>query len=209
MTHTKMASCSRGARALSQPMYLMSALKAGDDWDFLVQGSRATSYHVHICPESMACTCPDFQLRRETCKHIFFMVGRVLADVALMNDLENGDGPEALVAACFSERIERRLRARLDAAKTTCGDTSDNSGTGSGPDETCRSEADCVVCFEPLASMGWCCKRCRKECMHLDCAKRWLKQTPSCPLCRHVNPAREVPIGQPPDSLASFTTLYS
>jgi hypothetical protein len=196
--------CNRGARALSQPMYLMSACRVGEDWNFLVQGSRGTSYHVHVCPESTACTCPDFKLRRETCKHIYFMVGRVLGDVALMNQLEDGCGSQALVAAGFSDRIERRLRARLETSKTTMVSDADTSRDDEVPGE---DGSDCVVCFEALAAKAWRCDGCRQRCMHDSCAQLWLRRTPSCPLCRHT---REVPPAVSlPDSLASFTGLYS
>lgn len=197
--------CSRGARALSQPMYLMSASKAGEDWDFLVQGSRGTSYHVHVCPDSMACTCPDFKSRHETCKHIYFMAGRVLGDVALMNQLEDGRGSQALVAAGFSDRIERRLRARLETPKSTIvpdADTSQHSDVS----EPGEDGSDCVVCFEALPAKAWRCDGCRQRCMHDGCAQLWLRRTPSCPLCRHTLKALATAL---PDSLASFSGLYS
>jgi hypothetical protein len=193
----------RGARALSQPMYLMDASRLGNEWAFQVQGSRGTCYDLRFTPETLSCTCPDFRQRRETCKHAFFMLGRVLGDVALMNRLEDGCTPRELFLGGFSERVEERLRARLaPAADAAAAPAADAAAAAADRDE------DCVVCFEALASGAWSCGGCRRACMHADCATRWLERTPSCPLCRHrastqASRARSAP----PDALANFKRL--
>lgn len=201
----------RGARALSQPMFLMSALRAGDDWDLLVQGSRGTNYHVHMSPESVGCTCPDFMQRHERCKHVFFVAGRVLGDTALMNQLEDGCEPAELFAAGFSSRLERRLRERLGASETQTATPASESGAGASDDAEERGDTDCVVCFEPLQRSAWQCHGCKRTCMHGDCASRWFRQSSSCPLCRAPakRPVASLAGAPPPDSLANFKTFFA
>lgn len=211
---------SRGVRALSQPMYLMSALRAGDDWNFLVQGSRATNYNVHFDPEAMHCTCPDYAQRGEVCKHIYFIVGRVLSDVTLMHALETDRaGADEVFAAGFSERMAHRLRARLDTEGTAGEGTAEGGTAGEGTagegattegttgEGTATGVPDCVVCFEPLPPAAWRCHCCRQQCLHLPCAERWFKRTPSCPLCRA--PTRGAPASRAGDPLVNFKSFFS
>lgn len=193
---------SRAERAILQQMFLMSALHAGDDWNFVVQGSRGVCYNVHVCAESLTCACPDFQKRGLVCKHMFFMAGRVLGDRALMGAI--GDDPAAAAAtlfgAGFSARIECRLRSRLQLLAARAG-----GDDGRHDEEGIETDADCVVCFEPLVrtTAAWQCRGCRQPCMHGGCAARWFKQSPSCPLCRTPIVATDNR-----DALANFTSFY-
>jgi hypothetical protein len=195
---------SRAERAIMQQMFLMSALRTGDDWDFTVQGSRGVCYNVHFRADSLACTCPDFRKRGLVCKHTFFMAGRVLGDRALMGAL--GDDPAVaaatLFAAGFSARIETRLRARLQLLAERA------PRDGRLDEEGAETDADCVVCFEPLVrtTAAWTCRECRQPCMHGGCAVRWFKQSPSCPLCR--TPVAAAANNNTRDALANFTSFY-
>lgn len=195
-------------------MYLMSALKYRDDWNFLVQGASSALYYVHMSPERWHCECPDFTRRGDCCKHVFFIVGRVLGDHELMEDIEVGLSASELFApsVAFSERLEKRLSARLaaDSPDHAGRGTGAGTGAGAGEDEGAGTEAgaDCVICFEPLGASAWVCESgCKQRAMHTGCAVRWLKKKHSCPLCRA--PARAGIPGAPDDVLANFTCFYN
>lgn len=165
---------SRGSRALRQSMFLLNAIQfENDDWTFEVQGSMGTNYLLSFSKTCINCNCPDFTKRQETCKHCFFIVGRVLNDLELMKKMEDGCEPSQLFLANFSGRMQKRIEQRTFSIASSCTD-------------------DCVVCFEPIdAKVGiWECKGCKKGCMHDECARRWLEKKNSCPLCR--NPASPI-----------------
>ena len=187
---------SRAERAILQRMFLMCATNKGaNGWTFLVQGSRGTCYDVHFHDVSLSCTCPDFEQRELVCKHMFFIVGRVLGDRKLMNTLGRHTSPAAaaLSTAGFATRIEARLRECL----STTGDEEEEESNKYG------TAGDCVVCFEQLvrASAAWACKGCGQACMHLECAICWFKRSPSCPLCRSPITSG----GKEDDAMANFT----
>lgn len=185
--------CSRVDKALSQPMYLMSALRTGDsDWNFLVQGSSGTNYYLHFSDQRFVCECPDFVKRRDLCKHVYFIIGRVLGDVELMTDVELGLTASELFQSeyGFTRRLEDRLRRCLDS----------DVGNAAG------GEGDCAICFESLCEKPvWTCDGCKQSVLHSGCAERWLKMNHSCPLCRASHKKAKDAF----DALANFTTFYT
>jgi hypothetical protein len=65
-------------RALSQSMYLLSITKKDiQDYSFSVEGSTSSVYKVDL-NENLRCTCIDFKKRHKICKHILFILFRVL-----------------------------------------------------------------------------------------------------------------------------------
>lgn len=172
--------CDRCSRALSQPMFLLRAKKLSEThWTFLVRGYSGTNYDLNFSSDALECSCPDFQKRKDTCKHVFFIFGRVLADVDLMVDVDSGLAASEVFSPmlCFSERLERRIDHRLERLRS------------SGCSAVVNGDDDCVVCFEPIKAPEWVCVQCRKPAMHTRCAREWFKycgRTPSCPLCRAV-----------------------
>ena len=77
-------------RAYDDPLYLIESIPPEDEDDpireFLVMGTTGNVYTVTIENEP-SCTCPDFQLRQRRCKHIFFILMRVMKDKKYMTTL--------------------------------------------------------------------------------------------------------------------------
>lgn len=46
------------------------------NWRFLIN-SQIDTYSVEIKRDSISCTCPDHKYRKVTCKHIFYILGKV------------------------------------------------------------------------------------------------------------------------------------
>src|SRR5438128_468175 len=64
-------------RALTQRIYLLGTIQ-GDRGQtiYQIQGTTGTEYEVDVTRST--CTCVDFQQRWQPCKHIFFVIHRVL-----------------------------------------------------------------------------------------------------------------------------------
>lgn len=71
----------RRRRALAQRILFISARSTADDVDVEVLGTTGTAYHVqfHNARCRWTCSCPDFVRRGCQCKHIIFVLARVLA----------------------------------------------------------------------------------------------------------------------------------
>lgn len=72
----------RKSRAKQQKIYLIECLpfdKIIDKYrrSYAVMGSTGNVYNVTI-DNSPSCTCPDFQTRHKRCKHIYFILIRVM-----------------------------------------------------------------------------------------------------------------------------------
>ena len=71
----------RKDRAKTQRIYLLESIPAdpGNKYEreFVVSGSTGNVYNVTIC-DNPACTCPDYTTRYNRCKHIYFVLIRVM-----------------------------------------------------------------------------------------------------------------------------------
>jgi hypothetical protein len=167
-------------RALKQRMYLISAEMISDrEWIFMVEGSTGTNYKVKF-GESMSCMCIDFKKRKKICKHIMFIIGRVLNNRQLLNDLDSDPN----VCICenfktFSQDLIKKLGKRSDIKDP---DPLVDSGLSGF-----KEDDMCTICFE-----GFSAKESITKCtictnlFHKACIDLWLskKTMGTCPLCR-------------------------
>lgn len=77
-------SATKKQRAFSQPIYLIRMEKKTSDYEreFLVLGTTGNKYHI-IIGENSSCSCPDFEDNGNICKHLYFIVLRVLKGVTV------------------------------------------------------------------------------------------------------------------------------
>lgn len=69
---------SRKVRGLTQAISLIATIKETNGTKtYIVKGESGNTYKVSINGTN-ECTCPDFVKRHEECKHIYFVLGRVL-----------------------------------------------------------------------------------------------------------------------------------
>jgi hypothetical protein len=57
-------------------IFLLSANRQTDHWDFTVEGTKGSSYFV-TTSQTVKCTCMDFKMKKKPCKHIYFIVTQV------------------------------------------------------------------------------------------------------------------------------------
>lgn len=164
---------SRMDRALSQPMYVISAeYKPINRWYFIVQGFSETNYNVTLTPTEMKCTCPDFKQRTKLCKHLYFVIARVANDIESLKMI-NEDTNIYSINPRFTKILEIRLKTHIK--------DEDEDNTDSKIDD----HDDCVICFETLGlnKNTKSCHQCKNS-FHKKCLERWLTNKNTCPLCR-------------------------
>lgn len=159
-------------RALGQPMYLIDAeYKSLNEWYFTIQGYSGNSYETIITPNSMSCTCPDFQQRNKLCKHLYFIIARIAKDTDSLKKIKEETNIFD-INPDFSEEIKQRLRNRLE-----------NSNFLENENE--NENEDCVICFENMINRHQkvSCQECKNK-FHKACISKWLRKKDTCPLCR-------------------------
>jgi len=146
----------RKQRSKDARLYLMDyEIQPGkSSCTFNVSGTTGNLYDIILTPEWCNCTCPDYVRRNKYCKHIYFILLRVLKG-------ENEDLKNAL------KNTEVYLKKKEDIK----------------PRETSEDD-ECCICYDLLSegSLDFC-VNCRNS-VHKDCIRIWKKKSSLCPLCR-------------------------
>jgi len=175
MTDNSVKRNQRMKRALNQKMFLLSANHYHNlVWSFEVEGFSGNSYILSFTQSGITCTCPHVKSRHITCKHMFFIIGRVckldlkLLDTKLEGVLEQLNINIFSVYPNLNEQLQDKLKTRLSEKITIINDNTDN----------------CSICFETMKNGKLeICKECKNS-FHTNCITRWMKVNNTCPLCR-------------------------
>lgn len=173
----------RITRALHERIYLHHAEDDGQGViTYIVTGQSGIEYRITINPADKVatCTCPDHTTRGSICKHILYVLFRVLrAPLDYTGTLESLIELTLLVprysqaTICDSDLL-RRLWSQYRAAGATWAEPRWERGD------------ECPICFEELKPekeyVHWCRYQCGK-CIHRDCYNH-LQMNAQCPLCR-------------------------
>jgi len=145
-------------------------------------------------PMPPSCTCADHCTRGSVCKHIVFVLLRVLA-------LDGAD-PRVrclgISAARIDEIVSRNGRDRNNInnvggsppSKRHCASASAATAAFARvAQKPLGDDAVCVICFEDICTGGggeklvWCQRSCGQS-LHLECFGRWARRSNTCPCCR-------------------------
>ena len=74
-------------RALTQRILFVQVFTEENDnktktWRFEVIGASGSTYFVELNSTQVTCTCPDYTTREQRCKHIYFILLKVLRTTA-------------------------------------------------------------------------------------------------------------------------------
>ena len=159
-----MSKSDRKKRGLKERIYLLNAICNDNKWDFEIKGSSKNIYKIILSNESVKCACMDFCIRKKVCKHMHFLLGRVI-------NYDNIENLEDIVTNIND--ITMKLKDKLldfdvkeDKLEYNCTDT-------------------CCICFEEFGNENV--EQCKTTCknfFHSECINLWLKKNSNCPLCR-------------------------
>ncbi len=142
---------------------------------FLIMGTTKNVYHITI-NDTPSCTCPDYVTRNNRCKHIYFVLMRVLKQ-------ENADKIK------FSEQdVDKMLNVQLYLDKLIVDDDAkEKYDFIKNQKITAKSSDDlCPICLDDLINgdnIIYCKAKCGK-CVHEECFKMWChKNIPKCVYC--------------------------
>lgn len=165
----------RVQRALTQQrIRLLDTIAPGQ---YLIQGSQDNNWTVHLDGTHVECTCPDNQNRGAVCKHLIFVLIRVLHKPItaartvrqLLTDVPVA--PPAPVE-CSSDILMRIWQAHPDWKQPRY-----------------VEGAECAVCFEamdPTREYIWWCRTTCGNTMHRLCIEQCMAHgIQTCPHCRH------------------------
>lgn len=175
----------RFGRALKERMYLLSyTTNSFEDWEFNVEGTRGTNYNVTFNTRGMNCNCPYTSRFHKSCKHMFFIIGRICK---LPLEKMTSDRYQINAFKLYPE-LNNSLLKTLTERRNKINETETGTKTETEAEEIKPNEIDddCSICFEEmkigkLEKCGTCCNH-----FHSECLVRWLKSKSNCPLCRSV-----------------------
>jgi hypothetical protein len=186
----------RMMKALTEDMFLLTAHNHLKGWLFFIKGIGNKKYKILISQNRFGCECADFQYTENCCKHIYFIVGRVLKDLDMMKSL-NSLNP-------WSEELNTKLFKFFRFFKSCQNENclKDKDGTivkkkhGEENKEIYSSSQNlkqCSICYDDISSkdLKWSCKTCTDSNFHENCINLWFIKTchkrtgiPHCPICR-------------------------
>jgi hypothetical protein len=163
---------SRLSRALREPLILIGSYRSTRGHRFLVGGSSQTIYDVDISLEHFKCSCSDYRFRRENCKHIMYVLFKIL-HMPAESSIDRGAIVEADALALRLIKWDAHPQANPLEPDT----------------------AECPICFDEIGTdVAVRCTQCQCR-LHDDCLQMWKQASQrfkiasgrdrvSCPLCR-------------------------
>lgn len=160
-------------KSLSEKINLLSAYQRDASWEFKVRGQSTSVYQQELSATTFTCSCPDHQGKKTFCKHLLFLVARVALQFERAASIseQTVSWNEEAYSACVPSWVSRL--AHLISDETVIATPSD------------KPEGDCPICFEELIAIDI--VRCETTChkwFHRECIKRWVEDSPTCPMCR-------------------------
>ena len=163
---------SRKQRGLSERIYLLDAKLESEIWTLTIKGQSKSIYKVVIANNTVKCKCMDFNIRKNVCKHMYFILGRILKDCEILNKIKG-------ISDIEDNFNDISINLKNILSKHVSND-SKNSSEIKYDNKEC-----CSICFEEFGdeSIEQCELSC-KNVFHTECINLWLSNNNSCPLCR-------------------------
>ena len=172
---------SRITRALTQRIYLIPEESIGRETEFFfkVMGNTDNVYDVTITESEISCSCPDCSKYRNFCKHIIFVLIRVIGlQRGQLFEIELDAPTRVCTESCahYFERVSRATEYLKNFEKEKRKPIEDDD--------------ECPICYESFFETQnektvWCKEGCGKS-IHEACFNKWAKQkiSATCVWCR-------------------------
>jgi hypothetical protein len=176
----------RLVNAVTQKLYFIEE-KSVDECsrEYKIMGSTGNIYTVTIS-EALTCTCPDYKLRKVQCKHIYFVLVRVLKVKSQFINLKKMSKVDLMVL--FASKLNLDGSIVISADKKEKYDKAISANT-TASNETDRKKNDdiCPICLDDILDLKdayYCKQSCGKN-VHIECFNMWAKSKGTiCVFCR-------------------------
>jgi hypothetical protein len=174
----------RKERGINQRLYLIETIITNNEYQkqYVVMGSTCNIYTVSI-DKSPECTCPDYKQRHKRCKHIYFVLARVMKlDDKLVDQLRYTNTELLNMFDNIPQVTENLI---VDSSKKQKYESLKNKPKDS-PCEKKSIDDVCPICLDDLDN-GLDIDHCKYSCgksVHVECFAMWTKQKgPFCVYC--------------------------
>jgi hypothetical protein len=184
---------SRQSRGATQPMILVQSHLDDGIQSFDVLGTRGNSYQVTLLQEPI-CTCPDYETREIRCKHIYFVLQRVLGqsddfarrDMYTHEELAALKGVTVRVSGSSPPPLYSHVGGPLNEPPNHVPSSlqpsprllqSHPQQQPLVPARPLEEQGQCPICFEDMeekSELIYCGVACGYS-MHKECHQRWIK----------------------------------
>lgn len=174
-----MNSFQRKQRGVTQKLFLIETLQIKDETsrEYIIMGSTGNVYNVNIT-HNPTCTCPDYITRGNRCKHIFFVLVRIMK-VIDPDKKRYTDGDLKEMFSNISEITNVLCVGKQIKDKYSCSKGSNIV--------TVKDDDICPICLEDIQNgeqFEYCKAQCGK-CVHELCFSMWcIKNPANCLVCR-------------------------
>jgi hypothetical protein len=201
----------RMQRSLQERIYLLKINE--EKSEFIVRGSSSKVYHIFLS-SAPSCNCPDFLRRKAHCKHLYFVLQRVLKlpsnDLMLSKMVWTEKQCKTIAEKIQNVQSFREVFASSELQEAYANALKQQS-LNQEQKETNKEaitqrtlESDCPICYEPLLldkadeksnqkheNLVYCRAQCLQS-VHESCFKEWeqseksYNRTVTCPYCREA-----------------------
>jgi len=166
----------RKSRGKAQKIYLiMTHEYFADTMDrsYEVMGTTGNVYNVCI-KTSPTCTCPDYVSRHRRCKHIYFVLSRIMKVKPDQEDIEEYTDDDLKDMFAHVPHVTENLR--VDAYKVARFKALKKNGNGEVVMREIHEEDVCPICLDDMYECADEVTYCRYSCgnvIHKDCFTRY------------------------------------
>lgn len=176
----------RKQRGLSQKLYL---IEATTNYDYTIMGSTGNVYNVKIT-NSPTCTCPDHMTRHNRCKHIYFVLLRIMKAANCDQPNYSNDEIQTFVnnisniqTVSVDAKIQEKYHKLIEKNKT-----GDNANINDNNNDIVKGLDDlCPICLDDMDN-GDDYIYCKADCgraVHAVCFTMWTKKNKAaCLYCK-------------------------
>ena len=150
--------------ALKQRMFLIDYSSNDQSLYFKIENYSSKVYDITINSNKITCTCPDYNIRNRICRHILFILSRILkieflTDTVIILPVLNF----SLDISDLGKKLNNKLNPRLHVYKDIV-------------EGLPESTQECSICFEKFTEILKLtqCHYC-KNFFHMECIRFWLR----------------------------------
>lgn len=181
---------SRQEKAMTDNLYLIEIIHTENYFkrEFSILGSTGNNYIVTISTR-LTCSCPDFRIRKKKCKHIYFVLMRVMKYEKIHKNKFKENELEEMFKNIpqITENLLAGIRPLRKNAKTKKEIIFEEVEEKEELLTNENLEDICPICLDNLKNgqeLDFCKYSCKKY-IHKICFKMWCKKKlPTCVFCR-------------------------